>query len=294
MLQSQLFLLAGVGFSLCKKRIIDESFQKYLTNIMINVILPCNIVVSFEMEISSELLIKELEILCLSVVVQIICICLNRVLYISAEPEKKKVLKYGTLCSNAGFLGTSIVDGMFGSEGLILTSIFLIPQRIAIWTAGVSIFSESEEKLPWKKLLSHPCIVAVEIGLLIMILQIKIPEFVEVPMKKLGNCTLPLSMILIGMIISRANLKSFFDKTVLYFCFIRLILIPGLTLLIGSLVNFDNFSVLIGTILTAMPMGATVTILAAKYGGCTEFSVSCLAASSLFSIFLTPLWFILL
>ena len=186
------------------------------------------------------------------------------------------------------------MDGMFGSEGLILTSIFLIPQRIAIWTAGVSIFSENEERFPWKKILSHPCIVAVEIGLLIMILQIKIPDFVELPMKKLGNCTLPLSMILIGMIISRANLRSFFDKTVLYFCFIRLIVIPGLTLLIGSLAKFDNFTVLVGTILTAMPMGATVTILTAKYGGSAEFSVSCLAASSLFSIFLTPLWFLLL
>lgn len=61
------------------------------------------------------------------------------------EPEgKRKCLEYGIICSNAGFLGNPIAEGMYGIEGLVLASIYLIPKRIMMWSSGLAIFSKKE------------------------------------------------------------------------------------------------------------------------------------------------------
>lgn len=85
---------------------------------------------------------------------------------------------YGTVCTNAAFLGNAITEGIFGAEGLMLTSIFLIPQRMAMWSVGVSYFMHDagaapttpEEKRAHRKAvilktIRHPCIVAVSTAL---------------------------------------------------------------------------------------------------------------------------------
>lgn len=72
----------------------------------------------------------------------------------------------------------SITEGIFGAEGLMLTSIFLIPQRMAMWSVGVSYFMHGagaapttpEEKRAHRKAvilktIRHPCIVAVSTAL---------------------------------------------------------------------------------------------------------------------------------
>ena len=55
---------------------------------------------------------------------------------------------YGTVCTNAAFLGNAITEGIFGAEGLMLTSIFLIPQRMAMWSVGVSYFMQGDGAAP--------------------------------------------------------------------------------------------------------------------------------------------------
>lgn len=80
---------------------------------------------------------------------------------------------YGAVCTNAAFLGNAITEGIFGAKGLMLTSIFLIPQRMAMWSVGVSYFMQGagaapttpEEKRAHRKAVIlktiwHPCIVA--------------------------------------------------------------------------------------------------------------------------------------
>ena len=53
-------------------------------------------------------------------------------------------MQYGTVCSNAGFLGSPLTEGLFGGVGLLLTSVYLIPQRIVMWSMGVSYFRQDD------------------------------------------------------------------------------------------------------------------------------------------------------
>ncbi len=81
------------------------------------------------------------------------------------DDSKAIILKYATLVSNAGFMGLPIVESIYGQTGLLYASIALIPQRVFMWSAGLSLFAQTDYKNMIKKVAFHPCIIAVYIGL---------------------------------------------------------------------------------------------------------------------------------
>ena len=60
-------------------------------------------------------------------------------LYNHYGDSKKKVLQYATICSNAGILGNPIAEGIFGQMGMMYASIYVIPQRIFMWSVVLLI-----------------------------------------------------------------------------------------------------------------------------------------------------------
>ena len=65
-----------------------------------------------------------------------------------------------------------MVSGTYGDEGLFLGSLFIIPTRILMWSAGISLFTRADAKQAVKKVLLNPGIIAVEVGLVRMVLQL--------------------------------------------------------------------------------------------------------------------------
>ena len=93
--------------------------------------------------------------------IQLACWGLGKLLYRFAPEPRRKVLQYATLCSNAGFMGNPIVEGIYGAQGLLYASVYLIPLRFFMWSAGLSCFTHTTARETLKKLALHPCIIAV-------------------------------------------------------------------------------------------------------------------------------------
>ena len=182
-------------------------------------------------------------------------------------------MQYGTVCSNAGFLGSPLTEGLFGGVGLLLTSVYLIPQRIVMWSMGVSYFMQDDaaaspggrtrHRAVLRKTLTHPCILAVFVGMALMLTQCQLPAFLGKALQCTSNCNMTMSMLLIGAIIGSCDLHPLLDRDVILYCVIRLFL---------------------------MPMGGTTTILAEKYGADSAFASKCTALSTVLSLITTPLW----
>ena len=169
-LQTTIFLLVWIGYVVKKRKIIGSQGQKNLTDLVIYVILPCNILKAFMAGQAGEHLKDYLVILGISIAIQIFCTFYGKIVYRKEAIGRRKCLEYGTICSNAGFLGNPIAEGVFGAEGLVLASFFLIPQRIMMWSAGLAVFTGStDRKATAKKVLTHPCIIACVIGLILML-----------------------------------------------------------------------------------------------------------------------------
>ena len=131
-----------------------------------------------------------------------VALLLGKVLYNRFPYEEKSILQYGTLVSNSGFAGLPVVSGAYGDEGLFLGSLFIIPTRILMWSAGISLFTQADSKDAFKKVMTNPGIIAVELGLVRMLLQIPLPHFVDTAVDNLGACTSPLAMALVGAILA--------------------------------------------------------------------------------------------
>lgn len=293
-MQIMIFLLTIVGFFISKKNILDKIGRKQLTNIVVMVVLPCNIVYSFLIEMDSEILKSGFLILIVSICIQLLCFPLGLILYKKFGQSQKQVLRYATICSNAGFIGNPLVESIYGSNGLLLASIYLIPQRIFMWSAGISCFTKAKGKEVIKKLITHPCIVAVIIGLIIMIFQIPIPSALSKTIKTVSNCTTALSMIIIGGILSEINIKSVLSLGILYFCFVRLIVIPGIVLTVSMIMGLPHLVISVATVLSGMPAGTTTAILAAQYNCDKHFAARCVFLSTVLSLITIPAFCILI
>ena len=294
-LQLMMFLEIAIGWYLKKKNLITEEGKKVLTDLVIDLILPCNIIQSFMIELNGEILMKGLQILIISILIQIFCTAVSATCYNRVERRKRTVLQYGTVCSNAGFLGNPVAEGLFGPMGLLYASIYLIPQRIVMWSAGVSYFTESpSRKEVVKKVLRHPCIIAVEIGLALMVIQFPLPDFLTRTLKSFSGSTTPVTMLLIGSIMAGADLRTMVTKATAAFSLIRLALIP-LAVLAGCFAaGADSVVAGVSVILAAMPAGSTTAILAAKYHGDEEFASKCVVLTTVLSMAAIPLWSMLI
>lgn len=290
-LQGMLFLLVAAGVVLRKKGILPEGAKAILTDLVIYLILPCNIINSFFIEFNLEILKGFAVILTIASLIQIGCLMFAKVFY-NREPEsRKKVLQYGTVCSNAGFMGNPIAEGVYGAEGLMYASIFLIPQRIVMWSAGVSYFTESpDRKTVVKKVLNHPCIIAVYIGLALMITRLPLPAFLQNTIRSVGSCTTTVSMVLIGAILAEVEPGSILDWGIVKYAAIRLFLLPLLVYVSCRAFHVKPLLAGVSVLLTGMPAGSTTAILASKYDGDYIFATKCVVVTTLLSLVTIPLW----
>ena len=214
-LQLMMFALIITGLILKKVGVVGKEAQKGMTNLVIDLILPCNIIYSFMIKFSSKIAQDFVVILVISILIQVFCVILGGVLYNKCSVKRKKCLRYATICSNAGFLGNPIAQGVFGMMGLTLASIYLIPQRIMMWSEGVSVFTEAPTKKEMlKKIFTHPCIIACEIGIVLMLTGWRPPHFLEETITSVSNCNTAMSMLVIGMILADADPKTIIDKDV--------------------------------------------------------------------------------
>ncbi len=312
-LQCMMFLLAGAGAILKRKGILKESGKTVLTDAVLYFFLPCNIINSFRMKFDSKILLRFGAVLFLSVLVQIVSYVLSRVLYNKRPHAVKRVLQYATIVSNSGFLGLPIAEGIYGAEGMMYASIFIIPMRIMMWSAGIACFTESPDfKSVVKKIAVHPCIVAVYIGLFLLLFQTPMEAFhagfmthlpfavqtilnimglaIDRAVRSAGSCTTALTMLLIGMMLSEVSLKSLFHRDALFISLMRLIVLPFLTLALCRIFKMETYLTAICVLMTGMPAGSTSAILAAKYDCDYVFATKCVVISTLLSMLTIPLW----
>ena len=293
-MQGMLIIIMVLGLFLARMGTITPEGRQLLTDLVINVTLPCSIVKAFLIEFSMDILQSCIAIFLAAIVIQFLGMGLSHILYPGYEGQRKRVLQYATICSNAGILGNPIAEGAFGSIGLMYASIYLIPQRSFMWSFGLTYFTVSPSR--WqliKKILTHPCIIAVELGLVLLIGQFQLPGVISDTISSLGSANTSVSMLLIGAILSTVDLKKMVDRDSLYYCAVRLILSPGLVDLGCRIAGLEEMVTGVSVLLSAMPAASVTAVMASKYQQDAPFAAKIVALSTILSMITAPLWCLL-
>lgn len=260
-----------------------------MTNVVIYVILPCNIFHSFETQLTTGMLKECAVVFAIAFGAQLLYMILNRFLYNGFPIERRVVMQYATICNNAGFMGLPVIESVFGATGTLYGAIVLIPIRLFMWTAGLSLFTNTGKKEQLKRLATHPCIWAVILGFAYLFSPVRLPAFISGSINVVGSCTTAMSMIIVGSILSEVDFRTVLDKACFYYSAIRLLVIPAIIYVILKLIGTDPIVTGVSVLSSAMPAATVAAMLSAKYGRDSVFAAKLIFVSTLLSLVTLPL-----
>ena len=189
--QMILLLYLAVGMYCRMKNIIDDHAKGKLTDLVLKITLPCMIFASFNRPLTPDVLQKTALVLLVALCIALLSFIGGKFLYYRYPHERKCILQYCTLVNNSGFLGMPMVSSVYGAEGLLYASFFIIPNRIMMWSAGLSLFTQSDFKSKCKNILLNPGIIACFLGLARQLLLIPLPGFLDSAIGNIGSTTSP-------------------------------------------------------------------------------------------------------
>lgn len=291
-LQLEIFLLMAVGYFLAYRNILSAAARKQITSLILNLVLPAAVVKSFEIDLGSNEVRTIFVVLLCSIGIQLLYSLFARIFWKNTSAEHRINLRYGTLVSNAGFMGMPIAQQVYGSLGLLYASIFLIPQRVVMWSAGLSLYTHGERNSVIKQVLTHPCIIALEIGIVMLVLRmngIYLPAALDSTIGAIAGCNTALSMMMIGGMMADAGKADVFTKETLEYSLIRLIVLPAIIWGVLTLIHVDALAKAVCVVLSGMPAASTTAMLAQKYDRDPAFASKMIFVSTLLSLFTLPL-----
>ncbi len=289
-----LFIMILVGVYGSKKKIITSEMNKGLTDILIQIALPFMIVTSFIFTYDNTIKSNVIKTFYYSLIAYMIMTAVSYLLLLPVKNDKKTILHFGNVFTNTGYVGFPILNSIYGAEGVIYGSIFNMFFVIFVWTYGLILFKgnfkRKELKEEIRKVIFNPSIIAVFIGILIMVFNIHLPSALSSGIKGIGNITGPLSMIIIGVILSNVKIRNHLrDWTIYYGITTKLVIIPIVIYFISLLIGDTSKVVNTVIIMAAMPASAMTSILAESFDKEKEYAAVLVSVTTLLSLITVPI-----
>lgn len=287
-----MFLMMSVGYLIVKIGLFQAEDSKVLSSLIVYIFSPCVVVDSFQIELTQDKLKGLLLAFAVSIIVHIVMIAgtqlLNPIFHFNS------IEKASIIYSNSGYLIIPLVNAVLGKEWVFYTTAFIVVQTVLIWTHGSSLISGREQK-DYKEILLNPNIIAMIIGLLLFVMEIKLPYVIGSCVGSFGDMISPASMLVIGMVIGNVDLKwVFMQKRPYLICFLRLIFYPVLGVvsfgLLGKMgIHSDAEYILMVVLLaTAAPAAAMITQMAQIYEKDVKYASVINVMSVIFCIITMP------
>ncbi len=279
------FICAMLGYGWVKKGYAFDT--PFVSRLVLEIGAPCLIFSSFmEQDIDMQVF-RQMSVAAL-VSMLLFGLAASVVLYM-AKLDKRTWLP-SQMFPNVGNMGLPLCLLAFGQEGLALGMTYFMINTVFGFTIGVMITSG---KLSFRELLKNPTFYSVLITLLFLFVGIKPWTWVQNTTKLLGNFTIPLMLIAMGVSLARFEITSV--KRSLLIALLRL----GMGFAVGVLVvgMLDLTGVMRGiTILqSSMPVAVFSYLFAVRYNRSPEEVAGTVVISTLLSFVSLPalLWFIL-
>lgn len=286
-----IYIMIFIGVCAGKAKFINNHISLALSKILLNICLPLYIISAFNYPLSTGIILNLGIIFIFGIIIHPLCYLFGMLLYKNKEKIKKDIFTFALMFSNCGYIGFPIIGSIYGDIGIIYGSIFLAPYNIFLWTIGVSMFNKKSSN----KSILNAGVIAVVIGLTLYILQIQLPHFINNSISTVGSMTTPLSMLIIGGILSEMKLKEIFKIPSIYnVSLFRLIIIPLFVLGTLFLLKIDYTIIGVCVLLVAMPVAITLPVLTQRYDSDTKLASTTVIISTLFSIITIPIIVIIL
>lgn len=289
----KLFLLLILGFVLFKCHIFDEYTNKKISALIVNVASPMLIISSIAGVEGSN---KSIVFLMIGagILMYIGFIILGKIINrIFPFPKKDwPVYECMVVFANTGFMGYPVLLDVFGQEAVFYASLIHMAFNFFVYTYAIMCLTkgdDSEFMINFKQLLT-PGIILIFVGIFIYLFDIQLPSVLMDTINSVGSLTAPLSMMMIGSSLAVYPIKdSFTDWRSYVFAFVRLMIVPFVTMIMCRLLHIDAYYANITIITNAMPVGSMVLMLATQYNANVKIVTRNIVVSTLLSVITIPI-----
>ncbi len=291
------FLIMTVGFTIRRVRLVSSKGDEGLMKLAVFVFLPSlildNILGNSLLE-SKRVVFGAMTIGCGWVLLGFAFSYLIAPVFGLTKGSIRRTFGVSTGIQNYGFLAIPILATLFpGKETLGVLFMHSLGVELAMWTVGIMVLT-GVTQAQWKLLLNGP-MVAIVLGLALNYsgAHNHVPGVARTVFAALGQCAIPVCLLLVGATISdlMASSKSLFTgkMTMAGSCLVRLILLPIPLLLAVATLKLAPELKQVLVVQAAMPAAVFPIVLARHYGGHATTAIQVVIATTCASILTMPL-----
>jgi predicted permease len=269
---AQIFILGGLGYILVKKNILSHEGLDALSRLVIQIILPALILAQMLKNFSFSLYpawwifpLVSLAITATGLIVGWLLLKLSGL--------KTGKLQFLSLVAfqNSGYLplaiAAAIFNGQHANDIFIFIFLFLLGYDLVAWSLGIYMLTyEKQATFKLRSLFSPPVIANLtSLGLIGLGLNKFIPDVLFKPLSMVGNCTLPLAMLVVGGNVALVQLKNIDKKTTSIFLLGKLIILPVLGILIVLKLALPPLLGFLIMMQLAMPSATSLSVIIRRF-----------------------------
>ncbi len=285
-----MFVLILLGYFLYKKKVFTRRGCNQLSELVLTLVCPVLIFVSFQKEFEPRLVKGLLTAFALSFLSHVVLIALSSFLFGKRRGEDSPVERFAAAYSNCAFMGIPLIEAVYGTDGIFYLTAYIAVFNLLSWTHGVMTMTGKMSLKSAVNALKAPAVIATGLGAVFFFLRISLPGIIMQPLNYIASLNTPLAMLISGMTIARSDIGKALKKPGIYFvCLFKLLLGPLLFVLM--LAPFDFEPIIRDTVIisTACPTATLTVMFAARYGKNTVYASELFAVSTIISAATLPL-----
>jgi Predicted permeases len=304
---SIIFMIA-IGYVLAKKDWFDEKSSKVLARLVTGVALPFYMITNMTRNFTRETLLAMAPDLTIPFLSVFIAFIIGKLVgnFIKVKEGRKGVFTTNFFIANTMFIGLPVNLALFGEKSIPAVMLYYIVNTTMFWTLGVHNIlqdtsagrAESAQSGTFsgnalKKLCSPP-LAGFAVGIALVLCNIKLPGVLATSFRYVGAMTTPLSLIFIGIEISRIPLATVkLDQDLVWSILGRFCVCPLCVLLLVPVIPITPLSAQVFTMQAAMPAMTQMAIVAKTYDADAGYAATLSLVTVLAGIIVIPAYMII-
>lgn len=191
-----------------------------------------------------------------------------------------------TLFANNGNLGLPFISFALGSAGLERAALYMIIAAVVMTSIGPALLQGGGIANGLKLTLKLPLLWATVVGVLLQGFAVELPLRLDVALEMLGNATIPVALVLLGMQLSQTQFSL--GRYELLACGLRLLVAPAFAWIIGRVLGLEGIDLQVLVLQGAMPAAVNNLVWVAEFGGDANCVSRTILLSTLFSFITLP------
>ena len=274
-------------------RILHDGAIATLTDILLNISLPCTIFITMVRPFSKDLFVDSMMVLGSFTVIQFAAMLFGfiTVKLLRADPRERRVWIFAVMFSNVGYMGYPVITAVLGQPALIYASMVNMSFNVLSYSLGIRLIDPGQRntKYGWRRILFTPVMIATLVGLVFFAFSIGLPDPVTNGVKYIADLTTPLSMLLLGSILAKSDFRGLFAGWKVYVVLlVKHVLLPLAVLAILKPVMRNHMALSVIVLLCAMPSASVTAIFAQKFNAGAELAARIVFISTVLSLATVP------